>query len=134
MWKRLTSEITEGLLKEVVGETGRLDGMTPVEGGDGPSRTGRDGKQGVQAEETRRKEAELAQMLQEGNERKLKFPVFDIKRSWRDGAVGEEITRYSRDKSWLLGRVIAQAGGGRLECPRFIRFDSEGSGRVMLME
>ncbi len=39
----------------------------------------------------------------------LHFPEFDLKRSWRNGAVGEEITRYSRDKSWLLSDVLAKS-------------------------
>lgn len=46
---------------------------------------------------------------------RLRFPVFRLKKSWRDGAVGEEVTRYSRDKSWLFGNVVdRQLGEGML--------------------
>jgi A1 cistron-splicing factor AAR2 len=38
----------------------------------------------------------------------LNFPAFDIKRSWRTGAVGEEITRFSRDLSWLWCEVVTR--------------------------
>ncbi|KAJ9094417.1 hypothetical protein QFC21_005956 [Naganishia friedmannii] len=38
----------------------------------------------------------------------LAYIPFDIKRSWRNGAVGEEVTTYSRDKSWLLCRVLTE--------------------------
>lgn len=34
-------------------------------------------------------------------ERILSFPVFDLKRSWREGASGEELSTNSRDKSWV---------------------------------
>ena len=43
--------------------------------------------------------------------RRLTFPKFSLKRSWKDGAVGEEISRYAKDKSWLLGKVIGDLGG-----------------------
>ena len=39
-------------------------------------------------------------------EKKLRFADYDLKRSWRTGATGEEITRDSQDKSWLLGNII----------------------------
>ncbi|CAG8676543.1 2159_t:CDS:2 [Cetraspora pellucida] len=34
------------------------------------------------------------------------FTKFDLKKSWRTGAVGEEITKYSQDKSWLLCELL----------------------------
>lgn len=39
--------------------------------------------------------------VKKGKERCMHFASFDLKRSWRAGAVGEEITRDSRDKSWV---------------------------------
>jgi A1 cistron-splicing factor AAR2 len=103
-WKALTSEITQQVIQEVVGETGRLDGMTPVEGEASGSRDTKGG--------TGKEEQELAAMFGLKDERKLRFVEFDLKRSWRDGAVGEEVTKYSRDKSWLLGKVVGDLGGG----------------------
>lgn len=50
----------------------------------------------------------------EQQEGQLSYALFDLKRSWRKGAVGEEVTTYSRDKSWLLQHVIKeQFGGGK---------------------
>lgn len=42
----------------------------------------------------------------------MRFITADLKRSWRRGAVGEEVSRNSRDKSWLLGNVIEEQLGG----------------------
>lgn len=39
--------------------------------------------------------------IKKGRERCMRFANFDLKRSWRVGALGEEITRDSRDKSWV---------------------------------
>lgn len=41
----------------------------------------------------------------------LKFTDFDLKRSWPKGCNGEERTRWSVDKSWLLQDVIERSGG-----------------------
>ena len=49
------------------------------------------------------------------NDAMLRFATFDLKRSWPPGAIGEELTRNSRDKSWLLQHVIkTQFEGGML--------------------
>jgi A1 cistron-splicing factor AAR2 len=97
-WKKLSNRIGEQTLRRVLGEEWKVDGLTrvdgevdevdipqrPVEGGDGgPERP----KHQVE-------------------EPPLRFTLFDPKRSWREGAIGEEVTRYSKDKSWLLGDVL----------------------------
>ena len=38
----------------------------------------------------------------------LSFSSVDLKRTWRDGAVGSERTDAARDKSWYLGHLIQQ--------------------------
>jgi len=40
---------------------------------------------------------------------KILFTEIDFKKSWRSGAVGEEITKYSQDKSWLLNNLLQNA-------------------------
>ena len=40
------------------------------------------------------------------------FLPIDLKRTWREGAVGRERTEAAQDRSWALGDVIEQAGGG----------------------
>ncbi|BFZ56548.1 hypothetical protein PYCC9005_003595 [Savitreella phatthalungensis] len=39
------------------------------------------------------------------------FTPIDLKRSWRPGAVGADITRMSLDKTWLLCDALHRAGG-----------------------
>jgi A1 cistron-splicing factor AAR2 len=34
------------------------------------------------------------------------FTKFDLKKSWRLGATGQEVTKYSQDKSWLLTDLL----------------------------
>lgn len=46
----------------------------------------------------------------------LGFAQFDLKRSWPPQAVGEDLTKHSRDKQWLREQVIAQVGGERPRC------------------
>jgi A1 cistron-splicing factor AAR2 len=96
VWRSVLTQVTPGLVEKVLGERkeGRLDGMTGV--------------RGIEEEDTRLN-TRSGTIEKEG---KLVFPIVDPKRSWRDGAVGEEITKYSKDKSWMLGEVVkAEAGG-----------------------
>jgi A1 cistron-splicing factor AAR2 len=94
LWRSLVSRVTEDILDKVMGERkeGRLDGMTSIKG--------------MEEEDVR-----LNSRGKLDAEGKLVFPVVDAKRSWRDGAIGEEITKYSKDKSWLLGDVVKNEGG-----------------------
>ena len=39
-------------------------------------------------------------------EARIEFTKFDLKKSWRQGAIGTEITRYAQDKSWLLRDLL----------------------------
>ena len=86
-WKHLTGHISKEVVDGVLGESGRVDGMMQAVGEDDEV------------------EAKVETQSFEG-ERTMRFPRFRLKRSWRDGAVGEEITRYARDKSWLLGHAV----------------------------
>ncbi|KAL9939363.1 hypothetical protein V8E36_002176 [Tilletia maclaganii] len=45
----------------------------------------------------------------------LNFTSFDLKRSWKPGTFGQDLTRWSVDKSWLLADTVQKAGNGRLE-------------------
>jgi A1 cistron-splicing factor AAR2 len=94
LWRSLVSKVSEDILDKVMGERkeGRLDGMTSIKG--------------MEEEDVR-----LNSRGKLDAEGKLIFPVVDAKRSWRDGAVGQEVTKYSKDKSWLLGDVVKNEGG-----------------------
>lgn len=89
-WKRLSSAITPAIVTTVLGD-GRVDGLAGAEG------------------ETDPEVAHLAKAA--GPLRTLKFPVFDLKRSWRDGATGDDRTKWVSDKSVLWEKVVAEVGG-----------------------
>lgn len=98
-WKSLTNSISEDVVLEVLGPRGiGVDGMRGVEGDkDDLAVSGHPEGVGVQ----------------DGGG-KMRFVHFDLRRSWRDGAVGEELTRWARDKSWLLASVLEGVGQGEL--------------------
>ncbi|CAI2177495.1 19959_t:CDS:2 [Funneliformis geosporum] len=37
------------------------------------------------------------------------FTKFDLKKSWKLGATGQEVTKYSQDKSWLLDELLTKS-------------------------
>lgn len=43
-----------------------------------------------------------------GEEKELGMLEIDLKRTWREGAVGRERTEQARDRSWCLGDIVAQ--------------------------
>lgn len=86
-WKRITKHINETILEVVLGGERMLSGMTNVLG----------------------EEAEKGEeIIPSRDERGIKFVAFRLKKSWKEGAVGEEVTRYSKDKSWLFGHVVEE--------------------------
>ncbi|WWC94316.1 hypothetical protein V866_001158 [Kwoniella sp. B9012] len=101
-WKSLTSHITEETIIQVVGGNDKvLSGLIEVEGEEEDSIDRRKGITSKGDEDSTG-----------GNGDKLNFVRFNLKKSWRDGAIGEEVTRYSKDKSWLLGNVVEKQLGG----------------------
>ena len=96
-WKALTRHISQDVVQTVLGPSERVDGMMQAEGEEDVE----DGK------ECRARSATGHQTM--------RFPQFRLKRSWRDGAIGEEVTRYARDKSWLLGDLISSPLDSRMQ-------------------
>ena len=45
-----------------------------------------------------------------GEEQELGMLGIDLKKTWREGAVGRERTEGARDRSWLLGDIVAKCG------------------------
>lgn len=100
-WKNLTGEINQEMLDRIIGAHGRIDGLAMVEGQE-------EEKDLVEALKKMQTSSDTA-VEEEGGV--LRFTQFNLKRSWRSGAVGEEVTKWSRDKSWLLSHVIERTGG-----------------------
>ncbi|WVQ72384.1 hypothetical protein IAR50_001936 [Cryptococcus sp. DSM 104548] len=99
-WKALTSEITPSIVSIVIA-AGEINGLTPVLDQDDETLS-KEMKEKLEEMEMR------SRLEEEGNTDNLAFVRFNLKRSWREGAVGEEVTRYSRDKSWLFGNVLEE--------------------------
>lgn len=97
-WKSLSTHITPPVLVRVC-PSGRVDSLTAAAG-----------EEGDEIKELRAAVNKGAATNAAAGE-PLAFPVFDLKRSWNEGASGEEVTRWSRDKSMLLARVCAEVGG-----------------------
>ncbi|GAA6038389.1 hypothetical protein JCM8097_007624 [Rhodosporidiobolus ruineniae] len=125
-WSALTGFITEQTLARVVGldshACGLVDALTASsmdEHGAGPD--GVAATAGASARRTwgkeREDEPQIREVVDEEEEEgaepeayvpedRLEFVRFEEKRSWPKGAVGEELTRWSKDKSWQLSEVV----------------------------
>lgn len=104
-WKALTNGIEDIDIVRLIGNSHKVDSLYESPADDEVTHKG----------EVIHKTTGLpATMENNGNqEGQLAYMPFDIKRSWRTGAVGEEVTTFSRDKSWLLCHVLKEhfAGG-----------------------
>lgn len=118
-WKALTSFVSRATLARVVGLDAEGNAVTNAVVGstaDEEELKAAGGRQtwGKVREEDTRTE------LDDGDEddvETLAFVRVDLKRSWPPGAVGQDLTRWSQDKSWLLSSVVAgQLEGGALAC------------------
>ena len=96
-WTALTNKVNQMVLDEVIGTDGRVDGMMLV-----------DGEEDELSELNKAKRTDGRPVLDPDqlDTKRLRFPKFDLKRSWKSGAVGDEVTRFSRDKSWLFGNLV----------------------------
>lgn len=108
LWPDLSSKIDVDLVRSVLGKTATADTLSESTL-DESLETSKSKMQNIEA-----LNGDAAATSVEGT---LHFPAFDLRRSWRTGAVGEEVTRYSKDKSWLLRDVVARhcSGGESIE-------------------
>lgn len=91
-WSRLTSHITPRLLFRLLGNMGDWTITTSS-----CSAQDRDDIPGLTASEAR-----------EGQERELHILGIDLKRTWREGAVGRERTEGALDRSWALDDLVTR--------------------------
>jgi A1 cistron-splicing factor AAR2 len=122
-WKALVSWVQDEDVVRLVGRRRKLDSLWESPADDEVVLRGTGSQEGKADSTQEQRPAEQRSEQQEGA---LSYASFDLKRSWRKGAVGEEVTIFSRDKSWLLQHVIKQHfGGGKLTCvARATRSDS----------
>lgn len=123
-WASLTEHVTERTLARVVGLEEKASGQVDALMGSsmdvtaaGPDGSGKRTWGKARAEEGNEEVEEEGEKIKEifdeeeeenlaVTEALLEFVTFDEKRSWPKGAVGEELSRWSKDKSWLLSEVV----------------------------
>ncbi|KAJ5171391.1 A1 cistron-splicing factor AAR2 [Penicillium coprophilum] len=106
-WSRLTDRISPNLLSRVIGNPEvDIDGH-PRWVLSSASTANRDADHipGVDSPADGSVEPEL----KEEAEREFEFIPIDLKRTWREGAVGRERTEAAQDRSWALGDLIDRA-------------------------
>jgi A1 cistron-splicing factor AAR2 len=91
-WQGLTGAVATEDVERLVGKAGKLDSLM-----DSPA------DDEVAKGQTEIKPTEGVSLLN--------FVSFDLKRSWAPDAIGTEVTRYSKDKTWLWRDVINRCFG-----------------------
>jgi A1 cistron-splicing factor AAR2 len=91
-WKKLINYITPGLVRRVLPNNGKVSHLPDksINVSDQDTNTVNDKRLGKAIEK------------EEG----MEFTPFDLRKSFPNGASGEEITRWSLDKSWLAGQLL----------------------------
>lgn len=88
-WQKLTSYIQPGLIKRILPNNGRVSHLPTNEPADNDLST---------------KDARKGRVIEK--EEGMDFTPFDLRQSFPKGATGEEITRWSLDKSWLTKDLL----------------------------
>lgn len=105
-WSELTGYIMDGLLDRVLGPGGNKNVHDGSKGAKWKISTISSAPQDVE----KIPGLSASESVIEG-EKDLNFLHIDLKRTWREGAVGRERTDAARDRSWYLGYLIKQAAG-----------------------
>lgn len=132
LWPGLVNLITQDTLARVIGLDGqrsaRVDALMSSVADEREIDKGKDGEKRRQWGKEREEEpveggAKIIE-LEEGEDEVaggevgadedelLAFVAVDLKRSWPQGSQGEELSRWSQDKSWLLSKTVDDLGGG----------------------
>lgn len=112
-WRELTSYITDALLDRVLG-TGT--GTDENGNGNGNRNDDRHRDWRISSVSSASQDQEkipgltALEAVIEG-EKELRFLQVNLKRTWREGALGRELTDAVRDRSWYLGHLIECAAG-----------------------
>ncbi|KAL8293021.1 hypothetical protein RQP46_000715 [Phenoliferia psychrophenolica] len=112
-WRALSSYITPETLARVIGLTPDGNAITSAVTG---STADEEELKAAGGRQTwgKSREANVETVLDEGEDdvETLAFVRVDLKRSWPKGAVGEDLTRWSKDKSWLMSNIVKVQLGG----------------------
>ena len=91
-WIRLTNHITASLINRILPNQGKISNIS------GSTVDEKELQSGFCEDETNKYADEM-----------IMFTSIELKRSWRTGAVGAELSKYSQDKSWLLNELLKSA-------------------------
>ncbi|PYI10230.1 hypothetical protein BO78DRAFT_394338 [Aspergillus sclerotiicarbonarius CBS 121057] len=114
-WKDLTDQLTPGLLTRVVGDPVLDVDSRPRWMVTSASSALRDND--VIPGITDTEAAEELEKVTGEKESEFSFLPVDLKRTWREGAIGRERTEAAQDRSWALGDLVqrfSEAGGERV--------------------
>ena len=132
-WPPLVNFITPSTLARVIGldaqGSGRVDALMSSVADEQEIDKGKDGEKrrqwGKEREQKPLEEVPKIIELEEGEDEVaggegvkdedelLAFVAVGLKRSWPQGAQGENLSRWSQDKSWLLSKTVADLGRGK---------------------
>lgn len=91
-WKKLTGYITQGLIRRVLPNNGEVSHLPDTN---------------IPTTEENVKDKRLGKEIE--REEGMEFTRFDLRKSFPQGATGDEITRWSLDKSWLVRDLLSRA-------------------------
>ncbi|CAG8504582.1 3514_t:CDS:2 [Ambispora leptoticha] len=97
-WHNLTDHVTPSLVSRILPDQGRLNNISS-------STVDEEELQDIRGKEKGNKQQ---YQQEESVNDTIMFTKFDLKRSWRPGAFGPEVTKYSQDKSWLLSELLSK--------------------------
>jgi A1 cistron-splicing factor AAR2 len=108
-WMQLTSRMTPEILSRILGTPFADDDDRPSWSINSASTAARDADNipGITAEIASEVRTRMFEGGQDSDkEKELQFLPIDLKRTWREGAIGRERTEAAQDKSWALGDLI----------------------------
>jgi A1 cistron-splicing factor AAR2 len=102
-WKKLTGYITPGLIRRVLPNNGKVSHLPDT----------------TPTNESNIKDKRLGKEIE--REEGMEFTRFDLRKSFPQGASGDEITKWSLDKSWLVRDLLSRAYHNGKDCVMDIR-------------
>jgi A1 cistron-splicing factor AAR2 len=91
-WKKLTGYITPGLIRRVLPNNGKVSHLPDKAAGI------------AQNEDIMLNDKRLGKAVEK--EEGMEFTPFDLRKSFPAGASGDEVTKWSLDKSWLVRELL----------------------------
>ncbi|KAI8097592.1 A1 cistron-splicing factor [Halteromyces radiatus] len=114
-WQHLTNHITPGLVKRILPNNGRvshLPAVTPAVENEEPeaSTTSAAATAAAATPTTTIRDRRKGQGIEK--EEGMEFTPFDLRQSFPSGATGDQVTKWSLDKSWLVKDLLQRVYRG----------------------